>query len=109
MKKFFNYAKGDAKAGIWWHPVQQFASHNINIILIFLRFILGLVVLIYSFENPLLTYVLLIGVFAYVIWPIFKWRGIVKTWQARRYLPVVQIASDLVIMAGFISGFIYKK
>ena len=60
MKKFFNYAKGDAKAGIWWHPVQQFASHNINIILIFLRFILGLVVLIYSFENPLLTYVLLI-------------------------------------------------
>jgi len=42
-RKIFNYAKGDAESGIWWHPVKKFQTHNIKILTIFLRYILFII------------------------------------------------------------------
>lgn len=104
LKKFFIYAKGDAKIGIWWHPSKQLSSHNIKISFIYLRYILGLILLtlsILSYVSPLF----LIFLFSlYLIYPIWKWRNVVKHWNARFFLPIVQISSDFAVMWGFLIG-----
>ncbi len=100
IKKFFYYAKGDKQAGIWWHPKQQLASHNIKISLVFLRYLIGLILLILSFRHEALLYLLLILMISYLIWPIWKWKDVVKNWSARLWLPVLQISADLAVMSG---------
>lgn len=40
VKKIYNYAKGDAESGIWWHPTKKFQTHNLKILTLFLRYIL---------------------------------------------------------------------
>lgn len=104
LKKFYNYARGDAKAGIWWHPAKQLESHNIKILLIFLRYVLGLALLLFTFIYHLSHIYLLICLLAYFVWPLLKWCDVVKNWQSRFWLPIVQIASDFAVMSGFISG-----
>jgi glycosyltransferase involved in cell wall biosynthesis len=109
LKKFFNYAKGDAKTGIWWHPTKQLASHNIKISLIFIRYFIGLgliLVTILGFISPLVLVFLAI---LYLIYPIYKWHDVVKNWWGRFWLPVIQILSDFAVMSGFVSGILNKK
>lgn len=71
-KKFFVYAKGDGQAKIWWHPSKQLSSHNIKISLVFVRYIIGLLLLVYSFFNPPLFTLLTILFFAYLIFSVWK-------------------------------------
>lgn len=106
LKKFFNYAKGDALGGIWWHPDKQLSSHNIKIAMIFVRYILGLFILTQTILGNITPLVILILFGLYLIYPIAKWRDVVKDWEGRLYLPVVQIATDFAVMAGFIAGLI---
>lgn len=109
MRKFFNYAKGDAQAGIWWHPTQKLSSHNIKVFFIFLRYLLGLALLIYSFiDHSFLPY-LSILVSLYLFFPIWKWSDVIVDWRARFWLPVIQIFSDFAVMAGFIWGTFSRK
>ena len=42
-KKIKNYAKGDSRSGVWWHPVKKWQTHNIKVLTIFLRYIFGAV------------------------------------------------------------------
>src|SRR3990170_376476 len=72
MKKFYQYAKGDAKSGIWWHPAKQLASHNIKISLIFLRYAFGLILILLSITNPLILLVLLVLLILYIFWSFRK-------------------------------------
>ena len=109
MKKFFIYAKGDAQAGIWWHPTKQLASHNIKISAIYLRYLLGLLLLINSFNNILYLKILITGFIFYLFWSIWKWKDVITKWKARKYLPIIQILSDFAVMGGFLSGLIQKK
>lgn len=104
LKKFYQYAKGDAQAGIWWHPTQRLASHNIKISAIFIRYFLGLILLLLSVKLPVLRVVLFLLVLLYLTWAIWKWKDVVKSWEARIWLPIIQISSDLAVMWGFISG-----
>ena len=115
LKKFYNYAKGDAKTGIWWHPTKQLASHNIKISLIFVRYSFGLFLLISTFYfhlsfvyHIICVDILLICLFAYLCWPLAKWHDVIKSWQGRLLLPVVQVASDFAVMSGFVSGILGK-
>ncbi len=105
LKKFFDYAKGDASLGIWWHPAKMFSSHNIKVFSIFARYLLFLALLIYSFKNPLslLLFVLLISF--YSIWAFRKVYLEVKEVKAGLWGIAIQFSSDLAVMAGFISGF----
>ena len=106
INKFKQYAKGDAQAKIWWDPEKRFASHNIKISMIFIRYILGLTVLGLSFIYPLLVYVLITEFVIYLFWSIWKWKDVITNFKARLWLPIIQITSDLAVMYGFISGVI---
>lgn len=109
LKKFFQYAKGDAQAGIWWHPEKRLATHNLKISAIFARYIVGLFLLILSFLNTSLFVYLTICLFAYFCWSVFKWRDVIKDWKGRLWLPIIQISSDFAVMSGFISGVVDRK
>jgi glycosyltransferase involved in cell wall biosynthesis len=108
LKKFFNYAKGDAKIGIWWDPNKQLASHNIKISLIFVRYFAGLMLVALSFLGYISPLVILILLILYLIYPIYKWRDVIKTRQGKLWLPVIQILTDFAVMSGFISGILGK-
>lgn len=102
--KIFNYAKGDAKTKIWIYPIPGITSHNIKILFVFLRYLLALTFLVFSFcFHWSLTY-WLIGLLAYLFWSVWKFRDIVSSWKVRVWIPVVQIVSDITVMSGFSSG-----
>jgi len=106
--KFFVYAKGDGQVNIWWHPAKQLSSHNIKISLIFLRYLIGLILIIFVFSGKFPLSVFLFIVVIYLFWPVFKWRDVVGENKARLWFPLVQISSDLVVMWGFLKGLIGK-
>ncbi len=108
LKKFFSYAKGDAKIGIWWHPSKQLASHNIKISTIYLRYLIGLIILIETLIGNITPLFLISLIILYLIYPIWKWRDVITNWKAWVYLPIVQITSDFAVMSGFLTG-IFKK
>ena len=102
--KIFNYAKGDAKTKIWIYPIPGIMSHNIKVLFVFIRYLLGICLLIFSFINPLFFW-LLAGLFVlYIFWSVWKFRDIPHSWKVRVWIPVVQIVSDLVVMLGFLYG-----
>ncbi len=102
--KVFNYAKGDAKTKLWIYPIPSIMSHNIKMLFVFIRYLLGICLLIFSFTSPPLFY-LLVGLFVlYIFWSVWKFRDIVNSWKVRVWIPVVQIVSDIAVMIGFIYG-----
>lgn len=106
IKKFYQYAKGDAQAGIWWHPIKQLASHNIKISLIFIRYILGLILLLFAFNNPPLWPVIIAVLVCYIFWAFRKVYILSSDWKAGVWGIVLQFLSDFAVMGGFISGLI---
>ena len=108
VKKFYHYAKGDAQAGIWWHPTQQLASHNIKISLIFIRYLFGLIVLILALSNPLLWSIVTLGLLLYIFWAFRKVYIETSDFIAGLWGVILQFASDLAVMAGFTSGTLSK-
>lgn len=108
IKKFYQYAKGDAQAGIWWHPTKQLASHNIKISLIFLRYILGLTLLLFAFNNSLLWPVIIAALIFYIFWAFRKVYVLTSDWKAGIWGIVLQFLSDFTVMWGFIRGSIRR-
>ena len=106
IKKMYAYAKGDAKSKIWWHPSKKFASHNIRVLLIFLRYLIGVVLVISSFSNPLLWYLILALLISYSFWSFRKVYLETQMLAAGMWGIVLQYASDIAIMGGFIKGII---
>lgn len=104
LKKSFSYAKGDAKSGILWHPSQRFTSHNIKVLSIFARYIIGLILLAAVIFKGLSPLSLLILIFLYLFWSIWKWRDVIKGIGGRFWLPIVQVSSDFAVMSGFVAG-----
>lgn len=88
-KKIYRYAKGDAESRIWWHPVKKWQTHNIKVLSIFARYILGLW-LFYFNKNIFLLYVLSYLVYGYKK---AKWWGI-----------ILQFTSDFACIIGFSHG-----
>lgn len=87
--KIFNYAKGDAKTKIWIHPIPGIMSHNIKILLVFIRYSLAVLLLFYY---PMVL-VLLVLLYLFMA---FKKAGF---WG----IPL-QIVSDMAVMLGFLYG-----
>jgi glycosyltransferase involved in cell wall biosynthesis len=112
IKDFFiklqAYAKWDAVYGIWWHPVQGLASHNIKVLSIFLRYFIGFVLLFLSFKIHYLLPYLLIFLFTYLIWAYRKVYLEFNDWRVAIWAPVLQIVSDVAVMGGFIPGLLNK-
>ncbi|EKE20877.1 MAG: sugar transferase related protein [uncultured bacterium] len=106
FKKFYIYVKGDIEGGIWWHPKQQFSTHNIKILSVFARYITGGILLVFAFQHEFIRYILIGFILAYLAWPIWKTRDIVTDFRVKLWLPVVQISSDIAIILGAIFGII---
>ncbi|CAN5266129.1 glycosyltransferase family 2 protein [soil metagenome] len=96
-KMIFHFAQGDAQAGIWRKKV----------LFIFVRYFLGFVLLILLLRNfhiALAVYFFLLGSSFYSIWAMAKNQKYVK--KGLIWLPILQISSDLAVMAGSLAGII---
>lgn len=95
-KQFYVYAKGDGRA----HYFRKTTP------LLFARYTLGVIILIYAFLASSYILFLVLGVFLlfYILWSIQKNYGYVKDWKAYLYLPMLQIVSDIVVLSGTIIG-----
>ena len=97
IKKFFNYAKGDAQTLIFWSP-KGFATHNFKIILIFLRYFIFLTLI--SIQTNLGFSFFLF----YILYAFSKFRKSRISLKTRVLFPIIQIIADFSIMTGFITG-----
>ena len=104
--KIFNYAKGDAKSKIWFFPGKGLTSHNIKAIFILFRYIVGFLLLILGIKFPFLLTYLTILIFVYFIWAFRKIYLEFGDYRVALWGPVLQLASDVAVMGGFISGII---
>ncbi len=87
---FFRFALGDAETGIF----------RLKVLLIFARYLIGVLLLIWNIQFLLLLLVV------YLIWAITKNYKYVKNLNAFFILPILQLSSDLAVMAGTVIGFI---
>lgn len=93
-KMIFRFARGDMEAGI----VRP------KVLLIFLRYLVVLWIFVATLrtESPVILVTLLLGLATYIVWAIDKNYTYVRSgWH---WLPVLQISSDLAVMAGSIAG-----
>ncbi|MDO8340967.1 MAG: glycosyltransferase, partial [Candidatus Woesebacteria bacterium] len=89
LKKVFVYSKGDGEAKIWWHPTKQFSSHNIRITAIFIRYLIGLLFFVYCIVNTSFFSYLIVLIIFYLLYPVLKWKSLIKDNKARLLLPVI--------------------
>jgi glycosyltransferase involved in cell wall biosynthesis len=102
--KVYEYARGDAKSKIWVFPGKGFASHNIKSLSVLLRYLLGLVLLVYSMVMPPLSAFLVIGLLIYLVWAFRKVYLIFRDMRIAVWGPVLQIVSDTAVIKGFVVG-----
>ena len=102
--KIYNYAKWDAATKIFNFPNKGIMSHNIKALSIFLRYIFLLSLLVFSFVYSYLFVYLLICLFAYFGWSFRKVFLQFREVKIAIWGPVLQVASDFGVMAGFLAG-----
>ncbi|MFH1833086.1 MAG: glycosyltransferase [Candidatus Levyibacteriota bacterium] len=99
FKQFFNYAKGDGQAR---HIRMQTPF-------LFIRYILGFILLFYSLIFKItLFYFLIFLLCLYFLWSINKSFKYIKNWKGLIILPVLQMTSDIAVISGMTVGF-FKK
>ena len=108
INKMYLYAKGDAKSKVWKHPSKGFASHNIRVFSIILRYIFGMLLLILSFTYPPLLYVLLGAITAYIIWVVRKVYIRTQDISSALWGILIQFTSDFALMKGFLAGYVNR-
>ncbi len=104
LRKFYIYAKGDVQAGIWWHPTQRISTHNLKIFSVFVRYAVGIMLFALAFKYEILGFILALFILAYFVYPIWKMRDVVTDFRARLWLPIMQIGSDIAVVAGTSRG-----
>ena len=104
IKKYYVYAKGDAQAGVWLKPSRRAATHNLKISSVFGRYCLGFSLLIISLKFSSLLSILFILIIIYIFWSILSKRNNAENWHCILLMPIIQIASDLAVIGGYISG-----
>ncbi|MBN1263772.1 MAG: glycosyltransferase [Candidatus Pacebacteria bacterium] len=106
IKKFYFYAKGDAQTKIWWDSQKKLGTHNLKILTVFLRYLLGVIAICLAITNSKLVLLPFFLFSLYLIWIVSKNYYLVKIWQGIIWLPIIQICSDFAVMAGFVKGII---
>lgn len=106
FKKMFLYAKGDAKSGIWWHPIKKFSTHNIKIAFVYLRYVFVLYLLLLLPIFPFIILPLVLGGIFYMFWAFKKVFLRTNNLKAGLCGVFVQFASDIAVMGGFLSGLV---
>jgi glycosyltransferase involved in cell wall biosynthesis len=98
FKQFYNYAFGDGQ--VFFSPYQ---THSIKILLIFLRYLAGLIIVLLAIRNPAWRSVAISLILTYLLWPIAKTRKILSK-QALIITPIIQILTDIAVMTGAANG-----
>jgi glycosyltransferase involved in cell wall biosynthesis len=106
--KIYAYAKGDAKSKIWIFPGKGLMSHNIKALFVLFRYLIGLVIVLFSIKYHILLPVLIILFLIYSLWAFRKVFLEFGDYQISLWGPALQISSDLAIIAGFLLGIFYK-
>jgi len=102
--KIYEYAKGDAASKIWLFPGKGLTSHNIKALSVLGRYILGILLLIFGIKFHLLSPLLLIVLFLYLLWAYRKVFSEFGDWRISLWGPILQITSDVAVIGGFTSG-----
>ncbi len=105
-RKIFSYTAGIAQTGTWRHPCESLATVNTNVFEVYLKWSLGVAFLILSTYNLIFLYITTVGFTLYTFGALWRRREVIDDQAALMLVPVVQILSDLAIMAGFASGFV---
>jgi glycosyltransferase involved in cell wall biosynthesis len=104
--KIQSYAKWDVQYGIWWHPSQGLASHNIKALSVLLRYLVAISLLFLSLKFVYLFPILIVLSLIYLIWSFRKVQVAFGDSKIGIYGPVLQITADFAVMSGFIKGII---
>jgi len=103
-RKFYTYAVGDARSGIWVHPLTGIWSHNFKAATIILRYLFALILLLLSSSS--------------IIW-LLTFTAVVALYSARSFMKVyiitkkikpglwgilLQFVSDIAVMSGLLRG-----
>lgn len=104
IRKFYSYAKGDAKSKIFWHPTKRFRSHNIKVFFVYVRYAIGLTLFLLGFSSHLLWFPLIFFFFLYIFWSFYKVYRQIYDLRAGIWGVAIQFCCDLAVMAGFIGG-----
>ena len=107
--KVREYAKGDAMSNIWWNPAKRLKSHNIKVLLVFIRYFLGLGLVVLSVFTPHILVGLFVMVMFYIFWSFTKVYEKYKNLNVALFGPVLQITSDFGVLRGFVQGIIFMK
>ena len=103
-KKISNYAKGDVKSKIWKHPLPNYTSHNVKVLKLILRYLIGTTLLILSLAYPLLLIVVISGLLFYSFWAFRKSFSAYGDIRVGLWGVILQYVSDVSVMAGFLRG-----
>lgn len=97
---FFRFALGDAESGIWRTTVLLLlARYSIGLYLIFLS-------LLYKSYPPII--ILALSFITYTIWSIKKNYKYVKSNEAIKILPLLQLTADISVLSGTIIGLVKR-
>lgn len=102
--KMHLYARGDAKSKIWWHPTKKFATHNIKIFFLFLRYLIAFFIFLGAFYLKPLQFVFALGFVLYIFWAFRKVYIQTSDVKASFCGILLQIFSDFAVMSGFLVG-----
>ena len=93
---FFRFAKGDIESRI----IRK------GVVLLFLRYIFGLILIMYFIYFELLFYLYFLGILIlfYILWSILKNYKYTNSFSAFFWLPVMQITADVAIILGSVAG-----
>lgn len=106
--KNYEYARGDAKSGIWFFPGKGLMSHNIHSLLVLLRYVLGAMLLVFGFFISVIHVLLVVLVLLYSYWSFTKVYLEFKKVKVAIWGPILQIVSDFGVMGGFLTGVVYN-
>jgi len=98
FRQFYHYAFGDGQVFF-----SHYQTHSIKIILIFLRYLAGLIAILLAAKSPAWRPVSAGLVLAYLFWPIVKNKKMLS-WRALLIAPAIQILTDIAVMAGTTNG-----
>lgn len=104
FRQFYHYAFGDGQ--VFFSPYQ---SHSLKIGLIFFRYLIGLLTLVLAVKHPNLWPIPLSLLITYLcFWPIIKFKKKSLPGGAWFLTPLLQLLSDLAVMAGTLRGILEK-
>lgn len=109
MKKFYIYAQWDAQSRILWHPAKKLFTHNIKVILVYIRYLLGAFLLFQSVDSIIFRNILIISIITYCFWSFRKVLIQTSDYKAGFWGILLQFSSDIAVMSGAFTGLLKRK